>query len=357
MKTGSARGVRRFSPPEPAGRSFFMMQDRSSPAGFSSLDDEDDGGGPENSGTEMEFLAAGEEDRGVRLDVFLSSRLGITRTFARKLVEEGNVRLLPEKKAKPGMKMVPGIRAEVTVPPPEALDLEPEEVPFGVVYEDDWLIVIDKPSGVVVHPAPGNRHGTLVHGLLHRFRSFGSFNNVLRPGIVHRLDASTSGLLVVAREQEILENLQNQFRLREVRKLYLALVHGRVKNASGRIEAPIGRSPSNRLRMAVVEDGKHAITDFRRLWVRDGYSFLECSIATGRTHQIRVHLSSMGHPIVGDVLYGADKKKAASAGRVFLHSWKLSFLHPKTGNRLFFRSCLPAALTGQLREILSTCPD
>ncbi|WP_133957605.1 RluA family pseudouridine synthase [Aminivibrio pyruvatiphilus] len=305
----------------------------------------------------MEFLAAGEEDRGVRLDVFLSSRLGITRTFARKLVEEGNVRLLPEKKAKPGMKMVPGIRAEVTVPPPEALDLEPEEVPFGVVYEDDWLIVIDKPSGVVVHPAPGNRHGTLVHGLLHRFRSFGSFNNVLRPGIVHRLDASTSGLLVVAREQEILENLQNQFRLREVRKLYLALVHGRVKNASGRIEAPIGRSPSNRLRMAVVEDGKHAITDFRRLWVRDGYSFLECSIATGRTHQIRVHLSSMGHPIVGDVLYGADKKKAASAGRVFLHSWKLSFLHPKTGNRLFFRSCLPAALTGQLREILSTCPD
>ncbi len=334
-----------------------MMQDRSSPAGFSSLDDEDDGGGPENSGTETEFLAAGEEDRGVRLDVFLSSRLGITRTFARKLVEEGNVRLLPEKKAKPGMKMVPGIRAEVTVPPPEALDLEPEEVPFGVVYEDDWLIVIDKPSGVVVHPAPGNRHGTLVHGLLHRFRSFGSFNNVLRPGIVHRLDASTSGLLVVAREQEILENLQNQFRLREVRKLYLALVHGRVKNASGRIEAPIGRSPSNRLRMAVVEDGKHAITDFRRLWVRDGYSFLECSIATGRTHQIRVHLSSMGHPIVGDVLYGADKKKAASAGRVFLHSWKLSFLHPKTGNRLFFRSCLPAALTGQLREILSTCPD
>jgi 23S rRNA pseudouridine1911/1915/1917 synthase len=334
-----------------------MMQDRSSPAGFSSLDDEDDGGGPENSGTEMEFLAAGEEDRGVRLDVFLSSRLGITRTFARKLVEEGNVRLLPEKKAKPGMKMVPGIRAEVTVPPPEALDLEPEEVPFGVVYEDDWLIVIDKPSGVVVHPAPGNRHGTLVHGLLHRFRSFGSFNNVLRPGIVHRLDASTSGLLVVAREQEILENLQNQFRLGEVRKLYLALVHGRVKNASGRIEAPIGRSPSNRLRMAVVEDGKHAITDFRRLWVRDGYSFLECSIATGRTHQIRVHLSSMGHPIVGDVLYGADKKKAASAGRVFLHSWKLSFLHPKTGNRLFFRSCLPAALTGQLREILSTCPD
>lgn len=305
----------------------------------------------------MEVLAAEETDRGIRLDVFLSSRLGITRTFARKLVEEGNVRLLPQKKAKPGMKMIPGITAEVTLPPPESLDLEPEEVPFGVVYEDDWLIVIDKPSGVVVHPAPGNRHGTLVHGLLHRFRHFGSFNNVLRPGIVHRLDASTSGLLVVAREQEILENLQNQFRLREVRKQYLALVHGRVRNASGRIEAPIGRSPSNRLRMAVVEDGKHALTDFRRLWVRNGFSFLECAIATGRTHQIRVHLSSMGHPIVGDVLYGADKKQAASAGRVFLHSWKLSFLHPKTGKRLFFTSCLPAALTGQLREILSTCPD
>ena len=332
-----------------------MMEDLP-PVGSSSCED-DDGGFPDSTENGTETIAAGEEDRGLRLDVFLSFRLGITRTFARKLVEDGNVSLLPHRKAKPGMKMVPGISAEVTLPPPESLDLEPEEVPFGVVYEDEWLIVIDKPSGVVVHPAPGNRHGTLVHGLLHRFRSFGSFNNVLRPGIVHRLDASTSGLLVVAREQEILENLQNQFRLREVRKLYLALVHGRVKNASGRIEAPIGRSPSNRLRMAVVEDGKHAITDFRRLWVRDGYSFLECSIATGRTHQIRVHLSSMGHPIVGDVLYGADKKKAASAGRVFLHSWKLSFLHPKTGNRLFFRSCLPAALTGQLREILSTCPD
>ncbi|MBL3539242.1 MAG: RluA family pseudouridine synthase [Aminivibrio sp.] len=318
---------------------------------------EDGGEFSESAGNVTETITAGEEYRGIRLDVFLSSRLGITRNFARKLVEDGNVRLLPEKKAKPGMKLVPGITAEVTLPPPESLDLEPEEVPFDVVYEDQWLIVIDKPSGVVVHPAPGNRHGTLVHGLLHRFRHFGSFNNVLRPGIVHRLDASTSGLLVVAREQEILENLQTQFRLREVRKQYLTLVHGRVKTPSGRIEAPIGRSPSNRLRMAVVEDGKPALTEFRRLWVHNGFSFLECIIATGRTHQIRVHLSSMGHPIVGDALYGADKKQAASAGRVFLHSWKLSFLHPKTGNRLYFRSCLPAALTGQLREILSTCQD
>jgi 23S rRNA pseudouridine1911/1915/1917 synthase len=246
--------------------------------------------------------------------------------------------------------------SEVTLPPPQSLDLEPEEVPFGVVYEDDWLIVIDKPSGLVVHPAPGNWHGTLVHGLLYRFRNFGSFNNVFRPGIVHRLDASTSGLLVVAREQEILENLQDQFRQREVRKRYLALVHGKVKNEWGHIEAPIGRSPSNRLRMAVIDGGKPAVTDFRRLWVRKGFSFLECAISTGRTHQIRVHLSSMGHPIVGDVLYGADKKQAASAGRIFLHSWKLSFVHPKSQQRLFFTSCLPAALTGQLREILSTCP-
>jgi Pseudouridylate synthases, 23S RNA-specific len=193
-----------------------MMEDLP-PVGSSSCED-DDGGFPDSPENGTETIAAGEEDRGIRLDVFLSSRLGITRNFARKLVEDGNVRLLPPRKAKPGMKMVPGIAAEVTLPPPESLDLEPEEVPFGVVYEDEWLIVVDKPSGVVVHPAPGNRHGTLVHGLLHRFRDFGSFNNVLRPGIVHRLDASTSGLLVVAREQEILENLQNQFRLREVRK-------------------------------------------------------------------------------------------------------------------------------------------
>lgn len=318
---------------------------------------EDSGGFSDSQDGSLEILNAEEEDSGIRLDVFLASRLGITRSFVRRLIDDGNVSLTPEKKAKPALRMGVGITVRVVLPPPESLDLEPEEVPFGVVYEDEHIIVVDKPGGVVVHPAPGNWHGTLVHGLLYRFREFGAFNNVLRPGIVHRLDATTSGLMVVAREQKSLENLQEQFRQRTVSKKYLALVHGRIKQASGRIDLPIGRSSANRLKMAVSGDGRHAVTEYRVLWRTKGYSFLECSIETGRTHQIRVHLGFLGHPIVGDSLYGGDKKAAAVLGRVFLHSWKLSFLHPAAGTRMSFTSILPAALRGQLQDVLSTGRD
>jgi len=318
---------------------------------------EDSGGFSDSQDGSLEILNAKEEDSGVRLDVYLASRLGITRSFARRLIDDGNVSLFPEKKAKPALRMGEGSTVRVVLPPPESLDLEPEEVAFGVVYEDEHIIVVDKPSGVVVHPAPGNWHGTLVHGLLYRFRDFGAFNNVLRPGIVHRLDATTSGLMVVAREQKSLESLQEQFRQRTVLKKYLALVHGKIKQPSGRIDLPIGRSSANRLKMAVAGNGRHAVTKYRVLWRRKGYSFLECTIETGRTHQIRVHLGFLGHPIVGDSLYGGDKKTAAILGRVFLHSWKLSFLHPATGTRMSFTSILPDALTGQLQDVLSTVLD
>ena len=306
------------------------------------------------SSPSTKILTAGEEDEGKRLDVFLSLRLGIPRTFSQKLIEDGRVHLSPFKRLRPGLKLSGGETAEVFLPPPETLELEPEEVPFRVVYEDRWILVVDKPSGVVVHPAPGNWRGTLVHGLLHRFGDFGPFNNVLRPGIVHRLDATTSGLLVIAREQSVMEELQRQFREREVEKRYLALAEGKVKGPRGRIELPVGRSSSNRLRMAVVPHGKTALTEYRVLWQRRGFSFLECRIATGRTHQIRVHLSHIGHPLDGDGLYGADRKQAALLGRVFLHSWKLAFIHPVSEKRLSFTAYLPAFLTERLRGILSS---
>ncbi len=322
---------------------------------FSSLsnESEDDRSGGQFSSPSRENLAAGEEDAGKRLDVFLSQRLGIPRTFAQKLIEGGRVSLSPFKRLRPGLKLTGAETAEVILPPPESLELEPEEVPFNVIYEDRWILVVDKPSGVVVHPAPGNWRGTLVHGLLHRFGDFGPFNNVLRPGIVHRLDATTSGLLVIAREQSVMEDLQRQFRERVVEKRYLALAEGNMKGLRGRIELPVGRSSSNRLRMAVVPQGKSALTEYRVLWRRAGFSFLECDIATGRTHQIRVHLSHIGHPLDGDGLYGADKKQAALLGRVFLHSWKLGFVHPVSHKRLSFRASLPVFLIGRLREILS----
>ena len=325
---------------------------------FPSLSDEgeDEGGGLRFSSPTREILAAGGEDAGKRLDLFLSQRLGIPRSYSQKLIEGGRVSLSPFKRLRPGLKLSGEETAEVILPPPESLELEPEEVPFSVVYEDRWILVEDKPSGVVVHPAPGNWRGTLVHGLLHRFGDFGPFNNVLRPGIVHRLDATTSGLLVIAREQSVMEDLQRQFREREVEKRYLALAEGKVKGLRGRIELPVGRSSSNRLRMAVVPQGKSALTEYRVLWRRPGFTFLECTIATGRTHQIRVHLSHIGHPLDGDGLYGADKRQAALLGRVFLHSWKLAFVHPVVQKRLSFTAFLPAFLTGRLREILSRDP-
>lgn len=332
------------------------MKSEDFPDVFPPFSEEGARGSEECQKASIEVLRTNEGDSNMRLDVFLASRLGVTRSFARKLIEDGNVRLSSQKRAKPGLKVSADLSAEVFLPPPESLDLEPEEVPFGVIYADEWLIVVNKPSGLVVHPAPGNWHGTLVHGLLHRFRDFGAFNNVLRPGIVHRLDAPTSGLLVVAKEQSILENLQRQFKERQVEKRYLALVHGKIKEPQGRIELPIRRCETNRFRMAVVPGGRVALTEYRVLWCRSNYSFLECRIATGRTHQIRVHLSYIGHPLVGDGLYGADKNQATRLGRVFLHSWKLSFLHPHTGERLLFTALLPAALIGRLREVLSTNP-
>lgn len=307
----------------------------------------------ESAGRTETFVVE-EVETGSRLDLFLATRLGITRSFVRKLFEGGHVTVSSAKKLKPGMKVTEGLVVVAELPAPESMDLEPEDVPFRVVHEDPWLIVLDKPAGVVVHPAPGNWRGTLVHGLLHRFDAWGAFNNVHRPGIVHRLDGPTSGLLVVARDQSTLEALQRQFRMREVEKRYLALVEGKVRRVSGRIDLPIGRSSSNRVRMAVDPDGKPAVTEFRVLWSRGGYALMECRILTGRTHQIRVHMSQIGHPLDGDILYGASVKNAEKFGRVFLHSWKLSFRHPVSEERVSFICSLPKELTARLQEILST---
>lgn len=317
----------------------------------------DEEGTAAEAGDRNETFTVQEVEAGSRFDLFLALRLGITRSFARKLLDSGNVRIASKKKIKPGFKTTPGLVVDVTLPVPETMDLEPDDVPFSVVHEDPWLVVVNKPAGVVVHPAPGNWRGTLVHGLLYRFVSWGTFNNAYRLGIVHRLDESTSGLLVVARDQKTLDALQEQFRLREVEKRYLALVEGTIRHKSGRIELPIGRSSSNRLRMAVDPDGKQAVTEFRVLWSSGGYTFVECRILTGRTHQIRVHMSHIGHPLVGDALYGASGKVAKKLGRVFLHSWKLSFRHPVSGKTVSFTCPLPDELTAQLRGVLSTNRD
>ncbi|MBR1672399.1 MAG: RluA family pseudouridine synthase [Fretibacterium sp.] len=315
---------------------------------------------------------------GTRLDVFLSCALGVTRSFAQRLIREGRVSGVG--KLKPSARVQEGEACTVALPEPEGMEIEPEPVDFGVVHEDEDLIVVNKPAGLVVHPAPGHWRGTLVHGLLWRYPDMKQLRNHLRPGIVHRLDATTSGLMVVARRQSVMEALQRMFQERQVTKQYLALIHGtpasggtpepsaarrgrlnpatsrELLNFEGTLSGPIARDPDNPLRMAVIDGGRPALTGYRVLWNRRGLSLVVCSLFTGRTHQIRVHMAALGHPLVGDTLYGAPKDGggvgAPLNGRVFLHSWKLAFDHPVTGVALSFRLPLPEELREYLRKTL-----
>jgi 23S rRNA pseudouridine1911/1915/1917 synthase len=291
---------------------------------------------------------------GHRLDYVVSRELGISRSYAQKLIKDGLVAPLGPANGgiKPSAKVRLGERYAVTVPSPKKLELEPEDVEFGVVYSDDDIIVIDKPAGLVVHPSPGHYSGTLVHGLLYRFPEFGDIKGVIRPGIVHRLDATTSGLMVVARGGFALEKLYGEFKSRRVEKTYLLLCHGAPKEPKARIDAPIGRDNDGR-RMTVRADGKNAVTDYEVLWSREGYSLCRCVIHTGRTHQIRVHMKAAGCPLVGDTFYAAPEKNSFPENRVFLHSWKLSFAHPRDGRKVHYRSFIPEDLRDFLFGILS----
>ncbi|MBQ9564936.1 MAG: RluA family pseudouridine synthase [Synergistaceae bacterium] len=294
----------------------------------------------------MNVELIGDSAPGERLDVFLSRSLGITRSFAQRLVKEGRVAggaaLTP---LKPSSRVQSGMSYSVALPEPEGMEIEPEPVDFGVVYEDEDLMIIDKPAGLVVHPAPGHWRGTLVHGLLWRYPEMRGLRNRLRPGIVHRLDATTSGLMVVARRQPVMEELQRMFQERRVMKQYLALVHGTPARREGTLSGPIARDPDNPLRMAVLDGGRPALTGYRVLWSRGGASLVVWSLFPGRTHQIRVHMAALGHPLFGDTLYGAPKTDGLT-DRVFLHSWRLAFAHPVTGAELSFRLPLPEELRG-----------
>ena len=288
-----------------------------------------------------------------RLDFAVSRLLGVSRGYAQKLIKEGHASLVPERRVKPSVKVAVGDLIEVEIPPAETLDLEPQDVAFETVYDDADVIVVDKPAGLVVHPAPGHWSGTLVHGLLFRYPDLGTLNGVRRPGIVHRLDATTSGLMVVARNGLAQEGLFRDFKARRIRKEYLALCYGKTPALRGSVKYPIDRDPYNRLRMACVEGGREAWTDYERLWSVNDYSLVKCTLHSGRTHQIRVHMQAVRCPLVGDRLYAPSRRSPFGPERIFLHSWKLGFKHPRTGDDMFFTRPLPPELSGFLREIRS----
>ncbi len=290
---------------------------------------------------------------GQRLDVFLAEQIPeLSRSQAKRLIREGLVQI-QGKRPLPKYLVKAGEQIQVQVPPPEEPSLEPEEeVPFEILYEDQDLAVINKPPGVVVHPAAGHFTGTLVHGLLARLKDLSGVGGELRPGIVHRLDKDTSGLLLVAKNDQAHQELTRQFKAREVSKVYLALVHGSLAAESGKIDYPIGRHPVHRKKMSIhAKKARTALT----LWkVRERFrkaTLLEVRLLTGRTHQIRVHLSAIGHPIVGDVLYGGARPQGPKAPRQMLHAWHIRFLHPRTRKELAFEAPLPEDFVRLLEDL------
>jgi 23S rRNA pseudouridine1911/1915/1917 synthase len=293
------------------------------------------------------------QDVGTRIDSFLASHLtDVSRTRLQRAIEDGDV-LVNSRQVKPSYRLRADDHIEIDLPEPPPLSLEPEAIPLNIVYEDGDLIVLDKPAGMVVHPGAGISSGTLANGLAYHFARLSGTGGYIRPGIVHRLDKETSGLLVAAKNDLTHERLSEQFQRRVVRKLYIALVYGRVRRDTGEINARIGRSPRNRTRMAVLSGsaGREAITLFKTTARYDEFTRLEAQPKTGRTHQIRVHLSHIGHPVVGDSTYGSGRlnevknrrvrQAIAALGRHFLHAAELAFDHPRTGEKLQFKSPLP----------------
>ena len=278
----------------------------------------------------------------MRLDRFLVRALGkeFSRTFIKKLINGGFV-LVNGKNANAHRRVSAGDSTEVSIPPPEPAELIPEKIPFDIVYEDKDIMVIDKPAGLAVHPAGNSRGGTLVNALLYRSKDLSGIGGVLRPGIVHRLDRETSGLMVVAKTDAAHRNLSGQFKNRKVKKTYIALVMGCVQLDNGRIDLPLARKKTDVTRMGVSftdEKKKRAVTGYKVLKRMKGFTVLEISLETGRTHQIRVHLTHEGYPLLGDRLYGSARKAMA---RQALHASKLGFYHPGTKKFMEFESRLP----------------
>ena len=285
---------------------------------------------------------------GERLDVFLSRAVaGLSRSQARRLIDDGLVTVdgAPER---PSYRLPDGARIAATIPAAEPAEPAAERIPLTVIYQDEDVIVVDKPAGLTVHPAPGHPGGTLVNALLALDPELAALGDRVRPGIVHRLDRDTSGLLVVARNERARADLTRQRKQREVSKTYLALVQGVPKPPQGTVEAPIGRHPRNRKKMAVIAGGREAETRYRVREEIDGFALLEVEPVTGRTHQVRVHLAAIGHPVVGDAVYG---KRSEIVGRQFLHAWRLAFDLPSSGRRVEFESPLPADLRAALHEV------
>jgi 23S rRNA pseudouridine1911/1915/1917 synthase len=302
-----------------------------------------------------------DDDRDDRLDAYLADRLLLSRNRIAELIAEGQV-LVGGSPARKSRRLRAGEEVTVTVPAAPDTAIVPQDIPVNIVYRDEHLVVVDKAAGIVVHPAAGHSDGTLVNALLHHLGSLSPIGEPTRPGIVHRLDRDTSGLMVVARTEVAHRELSRAIARREVRRGYIAVCWGHVREDDFTVDVPIGRDPQERKRMAVVEGGRPARTRFRRLERWAAADLLAVRLHTGRTHQIRVHLRHLGHPVVGDPIYGVGWHRGMTGasdrwarefnrrvGRLFLHAARLGFVHPVTGEELAFTSALPDRLAAAVR--------
>ena len=306
-------------------------------------------------------LIAGPDDEGARLDQFLASRLdGVSRSQAQRLIRDDRV-TVSAGLVKASLSVTPNLIVEVDVPPPLPATPQAEDLPLSILHNDDDIVVIDKPAGMVVHPAAGHAQGTLVNALLHHIDGLSGVGGMERPGIVHRLDRGTSGIMVIAKHDRAHRHLSTQFHDRQVRKEYLALVW-RVPAAGLRIEDSLGRDPNDRQKMSSrARRGRTALTEVIEVEALRGVSLVRVAIGTGRTHQIRVHLSEHGFPLVGDALYGGVKKRlpthlaaVAKLTRPFLHAARLSFIHPATGHTMTFEAPLAPDLKSTITALRQT---
>ncbi len=297
--------------------------------------------------SEENFLIE-NEGVGERLDIFLQHKFpSFSRSHIKNMIEKNCV-FVNGKQVKSGYKLRENDKISVTIKAPEKISTEEEDVPFDIVYEDDDVVVVNKPQGLVVHPCTSTKSGTLVNGLLHRVKNLSGINGVLRPGIVHRLDKDTSGLLVVAKNDKAHIALQEQIKNKTCKRIYLAVLTGNLKEDSGEIVTKIARDKKDRKKMAVADVGREAITNYRVLERFKDACLVEFSLKTGRTHQIRVHAKYLNHPIVGDKVYGKEVK---GLNGQLLHAYKLSFIHPTTGKEVSFTAPLPDYFENYLQKL------
>ncbi|MDB8867958.1 RluA family pseudouridine synthase [Pediococcus acidilactici] len=289
-----------------------------------------------------------EESAKGRLDKVIAENVAdLTRSQVQSLIKKGQI-LVNDVPTTNRYQVKPNDQVIIKLPDPVAIDVQPEKMDLDIVYEDDDVIVVNKPQGMVVHPAPGHDHGTLVNGLL-AHTPLATINGELRPGIVHRIDKDTSGLLMVAKNDQALVSLSKQLKDKTNQRKYWAIVHGNIKEDTGTINAPIGRSKKDRKKMAINEEGRLAVTHFKVLERFGEYTLIECQLETGRTHQIRVHLKYIGHPVAGDPLYGP--RKTLKGNGQFLHAKLLGFKHPRTGEEMVFEVDPPAIFQATLKKL------